>query len=134
MAQSVVINEIVYSSVPAIEVPKSNGGTAKFYDTSDANLASADLPVGKKGYGSNGLVNGSMADNGDTSGTISTKSGTVSIPAGKTSGGTVSINENAVSDLVPSNLLKGKSVLGVEGQLALPSISQDSTTKVLSIS
>lgn len=55
MAQSVVINEIVYSSVPAIEVPKSNGGTAKFYDTSDANLASADLPVGKKGYGSNGL-------------------------------------------------------------------------------
>lgn len=75
-----------------------------------------------------------MANNGGTGGTISTKAGTVVIPAGYTSGGTVSLASAAVSDLVAGNLLSGKTVLGVSGNLAMPSISQDSTTKILSIS
>ena len=57
----------------------------------------------------------------------------MSIPAGYTSGGTVSIKASAVADLTSATLLQGKEVLGVQGSLALPTISQDSTTKVLSI-
>lgn len=38
------------------------------------------------------------------------------------------------SDLVASNILNGVTIFGVSGSLSLPAISQDSTTKVLSIS
>lgn len=129
---TIVINNITYSDVPEIDVPKSGGGTAKFYDTSSADGAAANLLTGKKLFGASGEVNGSMANNGATGGTIGTKAGTVAIPAGYTSGGTVSLTN--VSDCIASNILSGKSILGVNGSLAMPSISQDSSTKVLTIS
>ena len=92
----------------------------------------ADVLAGKTVYGANGSVVGTMPDNGATGGTIGTKAGTVTIPAGYTTGGTVSLTD--VGDLLPGNLLSGKSVLGIDGSLTLPVISQDATTKVLSIS
>lgn len=134
MAQNVVINSVTYSNVPEVDIPKSGGGTAKFFDTSGANFAAGDLLTGKTAYDGSGSVNGSMANNGSTSGEISTKAGTVTIPAGYTSGGTVSLKASAISDLTSANLLNGKTVLGVSGSLAMPSISQNSTTKVLTIS
>ncbi len=134
MAQNVIINGVTYQSVPEVDIPKSGGGTAKFYDTAGATAAAADILTGKSAYGASGSVSGSMANNGSTSGTISTKAGTVTIPAGYTTGGTVSITSAAVTDLTAANLLTGKTVLGVAGTLSLPTISQDATTKVLSIS
>ena len=134
MAQNVIINSVTYQNVPEVDIPKSGGGTAKFYDTSSADISAGDVLTGKTAYGSSGSVSGNMANNGSTSGTISTKAGTVNIPAGYTSGGTVSLASAAVSDLTSANLLTGKTVLGVQGSLAMPSISQDGTTKVLSIS
>ena len=134
MAQNVIINGVTYQSVPEVDIPKSGGGTAKFYDTASADISAGDVLTGKTAFGSSGSVSGSMANNGSTSGTISTKAGTVTIPAGYTSGGTVSILASAVADLSASTLLSGKTVLGVAGSLSMPSISQDSTTKVLSIS
>ena len=134
MAQNVVINSVTYSNVPEVDIPKSGGGTAKFFDTSGADFAAGDLLTGKSAYGASGSVSGSMANNGSTSGEISTKAGTVTIPAGYTSGGTVSLKSSAISDLTSANLLSGKTVLGVSGSLAMPTISQDSTTKILSIS
>ena len=132
MAQNVVINGVTYQSVPEVDIPKSGGGTAKFYDTSGADAAAGDILSGKSAFGSSGSLSGSMPNNGSTSGTIGTVNGTVSIPAGYTSGGTVSLTN--VSDCTSSNILSGKSILGVSGSLAMPSISQDSTTKILSIS
>ena len=134
MAQNVIINSVTYQNVPEVDIPKSGGGTAKFFDTASADFAAGDLLTGKTAYGASGSVSGSMANNGATGGSISTKAGTVTIPAGYTSGGTVSLSSSAVSDLTAGNLLTGKTVLGVTGNLAMPSISQDSTTKVLSIS
>lgn len=134
MAQNVVINGVTYQNVPEVDIPKSGSGTAKFYDTEGADFASGDLLTGKTAYGASGAVSGSMANNGSTSGTISTKAGTVTIPAGYTSGGTVSLASEAISDCVASNILNGKTILGVSGSLAMPSISQDGTSKVLSIS
>ena len=134
MAQNVIINGVTYSNVPEVDIPKSGGGTAKFFDTAGADLTSGDLLTGKTAYGSSGSISGSMTNNGSTSGTISTKAGTVTIPAGYTSGGTVSILASAVSDLTASSLLSGKTVLGISGTLSMPSISQDATTKILSIS
>lgn len=132
MAKTVVINSVVYADCPEVDIPVQGGGTAKFYETSGADAAQADILTGKKAYGASGEITGNMANNGSTGGTISTKAGTVTIPAGYTSGGTVSLT--AVSDLVSGNLLSGKSVLGVNGSLVMPTISQDGSTKILSIS
>ena len=134
MAQNVIINSVTYQNVPEVDIPKSGGGTAKFYDTAGADFAASDLLTGKSAYGASGSVSGSMANNGSTSGEISTKAGTVTIPAGYTTGGTVSLKSSAVSDLISANLLSGKTVLGISGSLSMVSVSQDGTTKILSIS
>lgn len=132
MAQNVVINGVTYAEVPEVDIPKSGGGTAKFYDTASADAQAAEILAGKKAYGATGEITGTMPDNGATGGTISTKAGTVAIPAGYTTGGTVNLSE--VNDCVAGNILSGKTILGVAGSLSMPTISQDSTTKVLSIS
>ena len=134
MAQNVIINGVTYQNVPEVDIPKSTSGTAKFYDTASANITSADVLTGKTGYGSSGEVQGGMANNGSTSGTISTKAGTVSIPSGYTSGGTVAISSTEQSKIIAGNIKSGVTLLGVAGSLTLPTISQDSTTKILSIS
>lgn len=132
MAQNVIINGVTYSNVPEVDIPKSGGGTAKFYDTAGADAAAEDILTGKTAFGASGSISGSMANNGSTSGTIGTKSGSVTIPAGYTTGGTVSLTN--VSDCVAGNILTGKSILGVSGSLSMPTISQNSSTKILSIS
>lgn len=132
MAQNVIINGVTYSNVPEVDIPKSGGGTAKFYDTAGADAAAGDILTGKTAFGASGSISGSMANNGSTSGTIGTKAGSVTIPAGYTSGGTVSLTN--VTDCVAGNILSGKSILGVSGSLTMPTISQNSSTKILSIS
>ena len=129
---SVVINGVTYSAVPEVDIPKTGGGTAKFYDASQTDVAATDVLNGKKFVGSSGEDTGSMTNNGATGGTIGTKAGTYTIPSGFTSGGTVSLTN--VSDCVAGNILSGKSILGVSGSLQMPTISQDGTTKILSIS
>lgn len=134
MAKNVIINGVTYSAVPEVDIPQSGGGTAKFFDTSDADITPADVLTGKTGFGASGSVTGNMANNGSTSGTISTKAGTVTIPAGYTSGGTVQISATEQAKVIAGNIRSGVTLLGVAGSLVLPSISQDSTTKILSIS
>lgn len=134
MAQNVVINGVTYQNVPEVDIPKSGSGTAQFYDTASADFTAADLLTGKSAFGASGSVSGSMANNGSTGGTISTKAGTVNIPAGYTTGGTVSISSTEQAKIIASNIKSGVTILGQAGSLALPSISQDSTTKILSIS
>ena len=129
MAQNVVINGVTYQNVPEVDIPKSGSGTAKFYDTASADITSADVLTGKTGFGANGSVSGSMANNGSTSGAISTKAGTVTIPAGYTTGGTVSISSTEQSKIIASNIKSGVTILGQAGSLSLPTISQDSTSK-----
>lgn len=134
MAQNVIINDVTYQNVPEVDIPKSGGGTAKFYDTAGADATAANILSGKKAFGPSGEIEGSMANNGSTSGSISTKAGTVTIPAGYTTGGTVGISSTEQAKVIANNIKSGVTLLGVAGSLTLPTISQDSTTKVLSIS
>ena len=134
MAQNVIINGVTYQNVPEVDIPKSDSGTAKFYDTSSADITSDHVLTGKTAFGANGSVSGGMANNGSTSGTISTKAGTVNIPAGYTSGGTVKISDTEQAKVIAGNIKSGVTLLGVSGSLSLPTISQDGTTKILSIS
>lgn len=134
MAQNVIINGVTYQNVPEVDIPKSTSGTAKFYDTSAADASGADILAGKTAFNASGSVGGSMANNGATGGTISMKAGTVTIPAGYTTGGTVAISATEQAKIIASNIKSGVTILGQAGSLSLPNISQDSTTKVLSIS
>lgn len=134
MAQNVIINGVTYQNVPEVDIPKSGGGTSKFFDTAAANASAGDVLTGKKAFNASGEIDGSMPNNGSAGGTISTKAGTVTIPAGYTSGGSVGISSTEQAKIVAANIKSGVSILGVNGSLALPSISQDSTTKILSIS
>ena len=131
---TVVINGSVYNTVPSVQIPKQGGGTATFYDTTDDNAASADLLAGKTAHTSSGEISGGMANNGATGGTISTKAGTVTIPAGYTTGGSVSISTTEQNKIIAGNIKSGVTILGQAGSLTAPTISQDSGTKVLSIS
>ena len=131
---SVVINGVTYANCPEVDIPKSGSGTAKFYDASEADAAAGNVLTGKVFIGPSGQDTGSMANNGSTSGTISTKAGTVTIPAGYTSGGTVSISSTEQAKVIAGNIKSGVTLLGVSGSLTTPTISQDGTTHILSIS
>lgn len=132
---NVKINGVTYNTVPYVQIPLSGtSGNASFYYIADGDATAGNILSGKKAYSGSGEITGSMTNNGSTSGSISTKNGTVTIPAGYTSGGTVDIAPEAVSDLIASNVLSGKTILGVAGSLTSAAVSQDSTTKVLTIS
>ena len=82
MAQNVIINSVTYQNVPEVDIPKSGGGTAKFFDVSDATLSSGSAMLsGNTAYGGDGTkYTGSITAK---SGTDVTASGdTVTIPAG----------------------------------------------------
>ena len=168
MAQNVIINGVTYSNVPEVDIPKSGGGTATFYDPSDATAEQGDILSGKNAYISGGKKNGSMPNNGSTSGTISSKDGSVTIPAGYTSGGSVTISSTEQAKIIANNIRSGVTLLGINGSTnvvntniasggaaagdimngkkayvngelitgsaTVPTVSQDSTTKVLTIS
>lgn len=131
---SVVINGVTYANCPEVDIPKSGGGTAKFYDVTEADVSAANVLSGKVFIGPNGQDTGSMANNGSTSGTISTKAGTVNIPSGYTSGGTVSISSTEQAKIIAGNIKSGVTLLGISGSLSTPTISQDGTSHILSIS
>ena len=66
MAKSIVIRDVVYPDVPAVDIPLSaGGGNATFTDTSDATLDNGNkMRNGVTGYGANGVkYTGSMTEN-----------------------------------------------------------------------
>jgi len=129
MAQSVVINGVTYADVPEVDIPLSGGGTAKFMDTSAGDAAAGDMLSGKKAYAGGQLVTGNIQSKAAATYTPGTSDQT--IQAGQYLAGAQTISGDA--NLVSSNILKNVTIFGVTGNLALPSISQDATTKVLSI-
>lgn len=55
MAQSVVLQNVTYNDVPAIDVPKSGGGTARFMDVTNTTAGASNVASGYYFYTSSGV-------------------------------------------------------------------------------
>lgn len=164
MAQNVIINGVTYSSVPKVQIPKSGGGNADFYDTASADATSSDILASKKAYGASGEVTGSIQSKsaqtytpGTTDQTISAgqylsgaqtiKGSTYLVSANIKNGITlfgVSGKSTVVDTEISSNAASASTVISgkkayvngtlITGEASMPTIAQDSSTHVLSIS
>ena len=142
MAQNVIINGVTNQNVPEVNIPKSGGGTAKFYDTAGADIAAGDLRNGKKGFGPNGEITGNMTEKQAASYEPSTSDQTIA--ADQYLAGAQVIKAVVVSNLQAAYIAQGvvvkvgseaddDCIASVTGTLSSVVVSQDNTTKVLSI-
>lgn len=131
MAQNVIINGVTYSSVPSVSIPKSGGGTASFVDTSDATLASgASMLSGVTAYSGGTKYTGSITSKAAATYTPTTSDQTIA--SGVYLSGAQTVKGDA--NLTAANIASGVTIFGVTGSLSAAVISQNSSTKILSIS
>lgn len=67
MAQNVTIMGASYSNVPAVTLPKTGGGTARFDDASVTTATASDVAQGKIFLASNGTITTGTASGGGSS-------------------------------------------------------------------
>lgn len=145
MAQNVIINSVTYQNVPEVDIPKSGGGTAKFLDTTITSNAAAagDMLSGKKAFVNGSEVTGNISSKSAASYNPSTSDQTIN--ASQYLSGAQTIRAVTLENLVAANIAAGVTVkvgcsadddcvASVTGSLSAAVISQDGTTKVLSIS
>ena len=145
MAQNVVINGVTYQNVPEVDIPLSGGGTAKFMDTTYASggATAGDILSGKKAFVNGSEVTGSISSKSAATYTPTTSSQTIN--SGQYLSGNQTIEAVVCTNLIAANIASGvtvkvgtatddDSVASVTGSLSAATISQDGTTKVLSIS
>lgn len=131
MAQNVIINGVTYQNVPEVNIPKSGGGTAEFYDISDATLDNGNKMLdGVTAYANGVKYTGSIQSKAAATYTPTTSDQTIAADQYLSGAQTVKGDANLTS----ANIASGITIFGVEGSLTSATISQDSTTKVLSIS
>ena len=95
-------------------------GTCEFdANTQDATATESEILAGKTAYNKGVKITGTMKNNGAVVGKISTKAGKYPVPQGyHDGGGTVEIDSTEQAKLIPANIRKGVTVLGVEGEMS----------------
>ena len=143
IAVSVEINGVQYQNCPEVDIPKVGGGIAKFFDASGSDITNADVRNGKKAVGASGEITGNMTEKSATSYNPSTTDQVIN--ASQYLAGAQTIRAVTLTNLQAQYIASGVTVkvgcsadddcvASVQGQLSSPVISQDSTSKILSIS
>ena len=98
-------------------------------DTTDANATASEILSGKTAYVNKNKITGEMTNNGAVSGTITTKAGTYTVPAGYHSGlGSVSISSTEQAKIIAENIKSGIEILGVTGNYSGEAITAGAVT------
>lgn len=98
-------------------------------DTTDANATASEILSGKTAYVNKNKITGEMTNNGAVSGTISTKAGTYTVPAGYHSGlGSVAIDSTEQAKIIAENIKSGIEILGVTGSYSGEAITAGAVT------
>ena len=93
-------------------------------NTTDATASASEILATKTAYVNKNKITGSMTNNGAVSGTISTKAGTYTVPAGYHNGlGSVSISSTEQAKIIASNIKSGIEILGVTGDYSGEAVS-----------
>lgn len=88
-------------------------------DTSTDTALVSEILVSKTAHARGVRLEGTMPNNGQVSGTISTKAGTYTIPQGYHDGsGTVEIASAEQAKIIATNIRQGVTILGVEGSMS----------------
>ena len=140
---NLVISGVTYNACPEIDVPISGGGTAKYYDSSEATVTAGDMLNGVKAIGASGEVTGNITSKSAATYNPSTSAQTIN--ASQYLSGAQTIAAVTTTNLSAGNIKSGVTVkvgcsadddcvASVVGALVTPTISQDNSTKILSIS
>ena len=111
------------------------GVTGSFTDASTVSsgqtaAAAAQILENYSAWVDGAEVQGSMSNNGAVSGSITTKAQTVTVNAGYTSGGTVSIAQAEQNKIVAGNIKAGVVILGVTGTYSGDAVTTSSITVI----
>ena len=125
------------SATPAATISATGASVSTGTNTLTLSKSVSNTPTVSAGYVSSGTAGNSSVSltasvPTKAAATITPGTSNVEIAAGTYLTGKQTIEGDA--DLVASNIVYGKSIFGVNGTAQIPVISQDSTTKVLSIS
>ncbi len=85
-------------------------------NTTDATATASEILASKTAYARGSKLTGTMTNNGGVTGTISTKAGQYTVPAGYHDGsGKVSISATEQAKIIAGNIKDGVQILGVTG-------------------
>ena len=94
-----------------------NGST--LIDLTSDTITAADLASGKTAHARGTVLTGTMPNNGEVTGTISTVAGEYTIPMGFHDGsGKVSISSTEQAKIIAANIRQGIEILGVTGTMS----------------
>lgn len=92
MAQNITLLGASYSAVPAVTLPKTGGGTARFDDASVTTATAADVAQGKIFLASDGTPTEGTGSGGGGGGASNLITGTFTTPAATTGATDISLN------------------------------------------